>query len=212
MMSHMVLTPDSRLVADLADAGLLFREVVPVVDRLVPISVALYMGYLLPAEGRMGVLIRHDEPDLCARINEEWERLALENGLFANDGEAGPEFLIGLNLAGTDLKEEEREVYRWVRVRLAPEWDLAGVGCASGVLGAGAGNPTFLMASSDGEVLMKSGYYQDGIDISVLGHPGRNPRLREQARRLVSSVHLESEQRDWVEAWLAGLSRGPDDA
>ncbi|MEV0374852.1 hypothetical protein AB0I10_34600 [Streptomyces sp. NPDC050636] len=140
--------PEAKLVADLDAAGLLFREVIPTADQLLPVSVAMYMGYLRPEEGR---------------------------------------------------------------VALAPAWDVAGVGSASGALGAGAGNPTFIMASLDGEVLMKSGYYQVGIDLSIVARPRSVARLREQARRLAFSEHLESAQRRWAERWLAGTPKDSTD-
>ncbi|GHG62248.1 hypothetical protein [Streptomyces griseocarneus] len=204
--------PDAKVVAGLAAAGLLFREVVPITDELIPVSAASGMGYLGQEEGRAGVLIRHDEADLCARINEEWERLALERGLFTDgtDGtDGGREFLVGLDISGSDPNEAEPEqiACRWVRVEIAPTWDVAGAGCASSVLGAGAGNPAFIMASLDGDVLMHSGYYQVGIGLSVVTRPGNIPGLREEARRRASSGYLESAQRHWVERWLAALPR-----
>ncbi|MET9645249.1 hypothetical protein ACFZB6_29225 [Streptomyces syringium] len=199
--------PDAKILAGLAAAGLLFREVLPPADELIPVSAASGMGYLSADEGRAGVLIRHEEADLCARINEEWERLALERGLFSNGAEGGREFLAGLDISGSDPNEAEPEqiMCRWVRVELAPVWDLAGAGCASFVLGAGAGNPAFIMASLDGEVLMHGGYYQAGIGLSVVAHPGSIPRLRERARSLASSGCPESAQRHGVERWLAAL-------
>ncbi len=193
----MVRPPRAKLVADLAAAGLLFREVLPIADQLVPVAVAGCMGYLGSEDGRSGVLIGHDEADLCTRINEEWERLAVERGLFSGGGE----FLVGLDLSGADPNEVDPvEIeQRWVRVELAPVWDVAGAGCERGVLGAGAGNPAFLMASLDGEVLMHGGYYQAGISLSTVARPGSIAALREQARRLVSSEYLESDQRRWTQ-------------
>lgn len=189
-----------KLVADLAAAGLLFREVVPISDRLIPVAVAGCMGYLRPEDGRTGVLIGHDEPELCARINAEWERLAVERGLLSGEGE----FLVGLDLSGADPNEADPVELerRWVRVELAPVWDVAGAGCERGVLGVGAGNPAFVMASLDGEVLMHGGYYQAGISLTAVAHPRHIAALREQARRLVSSEYLASDQRRWTERWL----------
>ncbi|MFD3655202.1 hypothetical protein [Streptomyces sp. NPDC058620] len=154
------------------------------------------------------MVIPHKEAALCARINDEWERLALERGLVSKGAEGGREFLVGLDISGSDPNEAEPEEIscRWVRVELAPEWDVAGAGCASFVLGAGAGNPAFIMASLDGELLMHGGYYQDGIALSVVAHPGSIPRLREDARSRASSGYLEDVQRLWVERWPAAQS------
>ncbi|MDW4911312.1 hypothetical protein RB628_39995 [Streptomyces sp. ADMS] len=86
---------------------------------------------------------------------------------------------------------------------LADHWDIAGAGCESGILGAGAGNPAFVMMPLNADVAVKGGYYQDGIGASALRHPGRVPELHDHARRVAFEFDwLEGEQRRWAERRL----------
>lgn len=76
-----------------------------------------------------------DRPDLVAELNRQWHRLAVEHGVIDGDGE----FLISVADQGCTC---------WTRVRLAEQWDLAGL------LGPGAGQPEFVTMSPDGESVL----------------------------------------------------------
>ncbi|MEV6687885.1 hypothetical protein AB0N28_21500 [Streptomyces sp. NPDC051130] len=197
------LHPD--LVGKLAAAGFGFVEVVDTRDDLVPVLVARYVTQLYPEDGRQDINIDHDVPDLGAAISTEWERLAAECGLFSVTADGRREFLVGIDTAVDVPDETEFEAHRWVRVTMADAWDIAGAGCESGILGVGRNNPTFMMASLNGDVVMISGYWQIGIGIGYAPRPERIAELREQARRVASYTHMERAQRDWAERWLAAL-------
>ncbi len=76
-----------------------------------------------------------DDPDMPAKVNAGWHRMAVEHGLFDDAGE----FLINVGYCGrdhlladpededppVDLLECERH---WVRVRLMDDWDIAASG------------------------------------------------------------------------------------
>ncbi|WP_242587152.1 hypothetical protein [Streptomyces sp. MST-110588] len=86
-------------------------------------------------------VIRDDRPDALAEINRQWHRLAVEHHVIGEDGE----FLIHVsaNVRGSGGRRD-----RWTRVRLAAEWDLAGV------LGDRPGEPEFVTLSTDGGALL----------------------------------------------------------
>jgi hypothetical protein len=75
-----------------------------------------------PKDGRIDArpdeVIDLDDPDMAAKINAGWLRLASEHGLLNADRE----FLIDV-----DYCEPESEP-AWVRVRLDDEWDIADSG------------------------------------------------------------------------------------
>ncbi|MET8131353.1 hypothetical protein ABZV24_05165 [Streptomyces sp. NPDC005251] len=196
----------------LSRAGFKFLEVVEPRDDLVPYLVARYVTYLQLEDGRWDVVIEHDEPNLGARFNAEWERAAQERGLFSTTSDGRREILLGLDIS-TDVPnaedeegDEDEEVppsYRWVRVQLCDAWDVAGVGCATGVFGAGENNPAFGAASLNGDVVMTASYWQVGIGFTGTSHPERITTLREHAQRIASSGHVEPAQRHWAERWLS---------
>ncbi|UNO40245.1 hypothetical protein [Streptomyces sp. MST-110588] len=187
-------------------AGFNFIEVVGTRDDLTPVGVALYVTQLYEQDGRHDVMISHDEPDLHSRINTEWERVAHECGLFSVAGDGRPEFLIGIDTSMNPSDEAEFRSYRWARVSLCENWDIAGSGCESGLLGAGPNNPTFAMMSVQGDVVMVAGYWQIGIGFSIVSHPEQIVKLQEHAKRIASYEHIETAQRNWAERWVTRLS------
>ncbi|GAA4681317.1 hypothetical protein GCM10023347_40160 [Streptomyces chumphonensis] len=192
----------SELVKGLSAAGLDLVEVVGEVDDLLPALVARYVTQLFPEDGRQDVLLRHGTPHLTARLNEEWERTAVASGLFG-DGRSGERtFLVGIEMKAGTADEEDIPAYRWARVTLSEGWDIAGAGCASGVLGTGRNNPTFAMASVRGDVLMVAGYWQVGVGFAVISQPEHVSRLRDHARRIAAFPHVEPATREWADRWL----------
>ncbi|MEU0391354.1 hypothetical protein ABZ208_00935 [Streptomyces sp. NPDC006208] len=191
-----------EILDKISSTGFRFHELTGTRDDLVPVLVARGVTQLYREDGRRDVNIGHDEPDLGSRINEEWERLARECGLFSLASDGRCEFLIGIDTAVDVPDEPEFESHRWVRVSLAEDWDIAGAGCESGLLGMGRNNPTFVMTSVSGDVVMIAGYWQIGIGIGFAPHPERIAKLRERAERITSYDHVEAAQRDWAERWL----------
>ncbi|MGV9887833.1 hypothetical protein [Streptomyces sp. NPDC003395] len=195
-----------ELAEKLSRAGFAFLEVVDTRDDLVPYLVARYVTYLQLEDGRSDVVIEHGDPNLGARFNAEWERAAQECGLFSTPSDGRRELLLGLDVSAdaSDAEDEENPpAYRWVRVLLREEWDIAGVGCANGVFGSGENNPTFAATSLSGDVVMVAGYWQVGIGFTLASHPERIATLREHAKRIASYEHVEPAQRQWAERWLA---------
>ncbi|MEU0280354.1 hypothetical protein [Streptomyces sp. NPDC006195] len=195
-----------ELLGKFSEAGFRVLEVVGTRDDLAPVLVARYVTQLHQDDGRRDVIIDHAESDLHSKINEEWEKVAWECGLFSMTRDGRPEFLIGVDVAVDMPDESEFKAYRWVRVSLSDGWDVAGVGCESGILGSGRNNPTFVMMSVSGDVVMVAGYWQIGIGFAVASHPERIPMLREHAKRIASYEHIETAQRHWAERWMRNVS------
>lgn len=90
-------------------------------------------------EAEPTVAVRLDRPDLVAELNDQWHRLAVKAGIVGKDGV----FLIDVAGNWTDCATRA-----WTRVRLAAQWDLAGV------LGERPGRPEFVTLSTDGITLL----------------------------------------------------------
>ncbi|MBB1262185.1 hypothetical protein [Streptomyces alkaliterrae] len=198
--------PHPSLVERLSAAGYRYLETLPMNSDLVPVLVARYLTQLLPDEGRRDVVISHDKPDLTSVLNKTWGRLARESGLLSTSRRGASELLVGLDLAVDVPDEPEFERHRWVRVSAHEYCDIAGVGCENGVLGVGRNNPSFVMASLDGRVLLAAGYWQIGVGFAVITDPGRVLSFRDHAKRLTSFPFVEAAQRDWAERWVRTVS------
>jgi hypothetical protein len=114
---------DAEIAADLAPAGLLFIERVQEEVRL-PLKPNKSAASSLPDDGRFDArpdeVVDVDDPDLAAKLNAGWLRMATEFGLL-NDQR---EFLLSVN-----YRPESVDGYgerAWVRVRLLDDWDFVG--------------------------------------------------------------------------------------
>ncbi|MFI9723898.1 PE-PGRS family protein [Streptomyces sp. NPDC052396] len=196
-----------KLVELLQRAGL---EVVG--DRRVEEEVLLPRAAWRPVisfEAEPTVAVRDDRPDLVAELNAQWHRLAIDNGIIGEDGV----FLI--DVAGPATGRVPR---RWTRVRLADQWDLAGV------LGERPGQPEFITVSTDGNALIGVTTEEYEVWLVMLD------RLREWQEAAAQSAAQETAQEReaaWVrflkapvlskarrEQWAHGLARNaatPDD-
>src|SRR5262249_38270729 len=118
---------DTDVAADLASAGLLFLERVSG-DVAWPLPEGRGPATLLPEHGRFDAtrdeVVDLDDPDLPAKVNAGWWRMATEYGLLDDERE----FLLNINYQDyLDPADQEPEL-AWARVRLAEDWDLAGSG------------------------------------------------------------------------------------
>ncbi|MEO3777024.1 hypothetical protein ABGB16_09250 [Micromonospora sp. B11E3] len=156
-----------------------------------------------PNEGRRDRTVGIDDPERVSRANADWYELASDYGLFAEDRR----FLVSLEVplpspvGGAD--EEEVGELVWGLVELAEEWDVMGLGAASGVLGWASGCPGFAMSSLDGSVFVQGTVWQESIGTAVLPAPHKVASLREVVRRNVGkSYRTPAEDADAL-AWLA---------
>ncbi|NUP22664.1 MAG: PE-PGRS family protein [Streptomyces sp.] len=133
-------------------------------------------------EAEPTVAVAADRPDLVAEVNAQWHRLASEAGVLGEDGV----FLI--DFAGNRSG-------RWVRVRLADGWDLAGV------LGERSGQPEFVTLSLDGGALV--GATTEEYDVWLVAVDRLRERQEEAAR-----AAAEETPEDRAAAWEA-LFSGP---
>lgn len=117
--------------------------------------------------------VREDRPDLVPALNAQWHRLAREHGVIDEKGE----FLIHI---GDDDA--------WVRVRLAPAWDLAGV------LGDRPGQPEFVTLSVDGDALL--GVTCEEYEVWLVAVTGVRER-REEAARAAAQESPEQREAEW---------------
>lgn len=165
-----------------------------------------------PEEGRRDRVVKLDDPHCIEKFNADWYEMSTEFGLFSADRR----FLVSLSPAIDpvfDRAREEADDWEdpawwervWGLVELSSDWDLAGAGAASGVLGAGYCTPGFAMSAVDGSVFVVGTVWQDSIGTAVLPEPYRSPTLQELARRSLGT-RTASENEDLI----AFLDRGND--
>lgn len=163
-------------------------------------------------EGRSDRTVKLDDPDRVAKFNSDWFEMATDLGLFSTKRR----FMVSLSPAIDPVFAQAREETDnweepawwesvWGLVELHSDWDLAGAGAASGVLGAGFGHPSFAMSAEDGSVFIVGTVWQDSIGIAAMPKPHCSPTLREVARRNMGSRTV-SENRDLA----MFLERGKD--
>ncbi|GII77229.1 hypothetical protein Sru01_22110 [Sphaerisporangium rufum] len=154
-----------------------------------------------PEEGRRDRIVKLPDPDRVVKFNADWYEIATEFGLFAADRS----FLVALSPAIDPVFDQAREEAHdwedpvwwqsmWGLVELADDWDLAGQGAASGILGSGYGHPGFSMSAVDGSVFIVGTVWQDSIGTVVLPKPYRSPTLRGLAHRNMGSRTAAEEE------------------
>lgn len=175
----------------------------------IPTRIARVTTCAGPEDGRRDRIVDLNDVDLIARFNAEWCALATEHGLFS----AERQFLVALTPAIDPAFAQEREEtddwedpawweYVWGLVELQEDWDIAGAGAESGVLGSAYGQPAFVMSAIDGSVFVVGTRWEDGIGVVALPQPYRSSTLRELARRnLEAGGRTEEEEQD-MQAWL----------
>jgi len=167
---------DADIASGLAPAGLHFLE-----------RVQGQVSHPLPAgksaatcrrgdgrfDSRPDEIVNVDDPDLPARVNAGWWRMATEYGLFDKQRE----FLLAVDYREPDAVEPENA---WVRVRLLDDWDLAGSGVATfrsyfAGLFTDRFVPEFTMVSLDGRVLLNTTVWGNGTVSTIAIRPGQAP-------------------------------------
>ena len=143
-----MLLPEADVAAELALAGLHFVESVRA-GVCLPLPPNRSCASCRPEHGRFDSppddIVHVDAPDMPARVNAGWWRMATEYGLLDEQ----QEFLLSLGLEDPDAEEF---VTGWARVRLLDGWDLAGSGVSAlrssfATLFTGRFVPEFVMAS-----------------------------------------------------------------
>jgi hypothetical protein len=158
---------DAEIAAALAPAGLLFIERVQEEVRL-PLKPDKSAASSLPEDGRFDAMPDEvadvDDPDLAAKLNAGWLRMATEYGLL-NDQR---EFLLSV-----DYRPESADGERaWVRVRLLDEWDFAGSEVEQlGGRFAGRYVPEFFVLSLDQRVHMNTTIWGNGTVSTIAIRP-----------------------------------------
>ncbi|MFF5225725.1 hypothetical protein [Dactylosporangium sp. NPDC000521] len=170
---------DAALAADLARAGLEFMERV---NGEVNLPLPSPPPYYSPAScreehGRFDAnpdeIVGVDDPDLPAKVNAGWWRMATEYDLI----DAQREFLLAVDYRDPESVEPETA---WVRVRLADEWDLAGsevtaLGSSFAGLYTERFVPEFTMLSLDHQALLNTTVWGDGTVSTIVIRPDRLP-------------------------------------
>jgi hypothetical protein len=112
---------DAEIAAALAPAGLQFIERFQGEVRL-PLKPGKSAASSLPEDGRFDAapdeVVDVDDPELAAKVNAGWLRMATEYGLLSEQRE----FLLSVDYR-PDSDDGERG---WARVRLLHEWDFVG--------------------------------------------------------------------------------------
>ncbi|WP_327720120.1 PE-PGRS family protein [Streptomyces sp. NBC_00490] len=147
-------------------------------------------------EAEPAVAVGSDRADAVAEINAQWFRLASETGILGEDRV----FLVHAGCASR----------RWTRVRLAADWDLAGV------LGERPGQPEFLTMSPDGDTLLGVTTEERAVRLVAVD---RIRERQEEAARLAGRETAQDRAAAWeslfqgprpseevIDAWASGLS------
>lgn len=172
----MALT-DSAVAADLARAGLEFRERVSD-EVILPLPAA--PPYYSPAscgpehgrfDSRADEVVDVDDPQMPGKVNAGWWRMATEYGLFDDRRE----FLVSVDYNDHDGVGPD---YAWIRVRLSEQWDLAGSG--SNALRSTFGGvftdrfvPEFSMLSLDRRAMLNTTVWGNGTVSTIVIRPDR---------------------------------------
>jgi hypothetical protein len=130
------------------------------------------------------VAVRRDRPALVAELNAQWHRLAVEYGILGEDGV----FLIDVANTRTGSGPQQ-----WTRVRLAEEWDLAGV------LGERSGQPEFVAVSVDGDALL--GATTEEYEVWFVA-VDRVRERQEEAARVTARETAEGREVAWSSLFL----------
>lgn len=164
---------DAAITADLAPAGLQFVETRRGVD--LPLPQHLSAASCCSEHGRFDAdpdeVIDVNDPDLPAKVNAGWWRMATEYGLFDEQRE----FLLSLGLEDPDADEF---VTVWARVRLLDRWDLASSD-AQLLRGPFTGLftdrfvPEFVMTSLDGRMVLETTIWGNGTVSTLVVRPDR---------------------------------------
>jgi hypothetical protein len=166
---------DATVAADLAPAGL---ELLERVSEEVSLPLPVPPPYHSPAScgpehGRFDSdeMIDVTDPEMPAKVNASWLRIATEYGVLDNRREV----LLSVNYSDSNEVEPE---YAWVRVRLSGQWDLAGSGSIA--LRSGFGGlftdrfvPEFSMLSTDHKAMLNTTVWGNGTVSTIVIRPDR---------------------------------------
>ena len=172
----MALT-DAAVAAELAPAGLEFLERV---SEEVGLPLPPPPPYYSPAscgpehgrfDSRSDEVIDIHDPEMPAKVNAGWWRMATEYGVLDNRRE----FLLSVNYSEPDEVEPENA---WVRVRLSDHWDLAGSGSTAlrstfGGLFTDRFVPEFSMLSLDRRAMLNTTVWGNGTVSTIVIRPDR---------------------------------------
>jgi hypothetical protein len=166
---------DAAVAADLALAGLVFIERIQG-EVQVPLPEFKSAASCRDEDGRFDSttdeIVDVNDPEMPAKINAGWCRMATEYGLL----DERREFLLSVNYRDPEAIDPE---LTWVRVRLGQVWDLAGSG--STALGSYFFSrlfterfvPEFVMLSIDGHMLLNTTVWGNGTVSTIVIRPDR---------------------------------------
>lgn len=167
---------DAVVMADLLAAGLEFRgRVGEEVSLPLPPPPHSTVASCRPEHGRFDSrpeeVVDVDDPEMPAKVNAGWWRMATEYGLLNQQRE----FLLSVDYRDPDEAEPE---CTWVRVRLAHDWDLAGSGSvalrsAMGGLFTNRFVPEFTMLSLDHRAMLNTTVWGNGTVSTIVVRPDR---------------------------------------
>ena len=170
----------------------------------IPVFAAGMVTSRHPDEGRQDRTVSLEDPDFVAKANADWYALATEFGLFSVDRR----FLLSVDLS-VDLDDvealapDEPGECVWALVELLDNWDIVGVGAASGITGRTYGDPAFVMSAVDGSVFVQGTMWQDSIGTAVLPTPHRVRSLRDVVRLNVGKLYRTVDENEDALLWLA---------
>ena len=168
---------DAAVAADLVPAGLEFLDRI---DEEVRLPLPAPPPYLSPAscrpehgrfDSRPDEVIDVDDPQMSAKVNAGWWRMATEYQVLDDRREV----LLSVNYSDPGGAEPE---YAWVRVRLSDKWDLAGSGSInvrSGFAGLFTARfvPEFSMLSTDHQAMLNTTVWGNETVSTIVIFPDR---------------------------------------
>jgi hypothetical protein len=189
---------ESAVATALGGAGLRFVRMVDVSDPLIPPTLGSFATSLSAGDLTSAESISFDERNLWEKANSAWLRIARDGALFE---QSRPTFLVAVRTADDGPASD----FWWAEVELQDRWDVIGKdgSAASGVLGAGAERPGFVMLSTDGRVLFRVDSGETTIDLILVRDPERVTLLREHGLWMAQWRGTTEFNRAALQRWLA---------
>lgn len=165
---------DAAVAADLTLAGLEFIERITS-EVHPPLPPSLGTASCRSEHGRFDSepheIAHVDDPDMPAKINASWWRMANEFGLLDDRRE----FLLSVDYGDPDTIDAE---HAWVRVRLAEQWDLAAGGSTAlrshfGAVFTKSFVPEFTMMSLDQKMILNTTVWGNATVSTIVIRPDR---------------------------------------
>ncbi|MEV6976264.1 hypothetical protein [Kitasatospora sp. NPDC093806] len=145
-----------------------------------------------PEDGRVDIVVEYDGPDPLGDVDRAWFAQATRFGLLGDSGE----FLLQVNVHDDPYDAD----LRWARVRLGPQWSVAGDRTTT------INGPTrdgLITMSLRGDVIVEGSTGQENMRVLAVPNPHRASAIRHYVGFMLQDGRLSGVDADNVRNWLA---------